>query len=443
MNKTLLIIICDFLLISVLALVEFKPNVEVEAVDQQVLKQQAAEEMLELLQLSLEHENAQREEVEAALGQTREELDQTKNELEDTSSTLEEVNQNLNLTEAERAALAESLQNTKSTLQLTLEEKANLQESLQQNQAQSRQLQEELRTQQALASERSAALAKAEENLQNLETQQQQMSTEMKILGTEKEMLQQNLVTARAEVERARLEAERAQARSESLASGVSELAASSEALKEEIRNTQPLSLNAIYKQFEDNRVLIAFNWKERSFLSSIEKRNAIQTMMVDTGNGIFAIFATANTPFSARNAEDINARMKIGQRTFTISEIGFMAGEPGIAAVQVPRDVAAASGLSVFTLSEEPLKYSTAVVVNDDQEAYGETPVRVPPGEDGYLEIESRLFNRMFGDFSPGAGDYVFSMTGQLTGIMVRSNRARILRAPQFGGYRQLAGGN
>ena len=35
MNKTLLIIICDFLLISILALVEFKPSIEEQLVDAQ------------------------------------------------------------------------------------------------------------------------------------------------------------------------------------------------------------------------------------------------------------------------------------------------------------------------------------------------------------------------------------------------------------------------
>ena len=63
MNKTLLIIICDFLLISVLALVDFNPSVEEALVDTQSLRDEAAEEMLELLQLSLEHENSQRKEV--------------------------------------------------------------------------------------------------------------------------------------------------------------------------------------------------------------------------------------------------------------------------------------------------------------------------------------------------------------------------------------------
>ena len=129
----------------------------------------------------------------------------------------------------------------------------------------------------------------------------------------------------------------------------------------------------------------------------------------------------------------------KIGGRSFSIKEVGFLEGEPGIAAVQVPEAIARESGLMIFASSEDPLKFSNAVLVSDDQEVYGEIPIRVPPGEDGYLEVEKKLFSRLFGEFSPGTGDYVFSMTGELTGIMVRDNRARIISLPTISDYRKL----
>ena len=118
---------------------------------------------------------------------------------------------------------------------------------------------------------------------------------------------------------------------------------------------------------------------------------------------------------------------------------MGFLVGEPGIAAVQVPADLARESGLKVFPVAGDPLKFSNAVLVSDDREVYGEIPIRVPPGEKGFLEVETRLFNRLFGEFSPSPGDYVFSMTGELTGIMVRDNRARVIEKPEFSSFRKL----
>jgi hypothetical protein len=439
-NKTLLIIICDFLLISILALVEFKPSIEEQLVNEKDLREEAAEEMLELLQLSLEHESSQRKEIEHSLESTRGELDQTQGTLAETEQSLKQVSQTLEETQDQREQLAGSLAETRSSLELTLEEKQALETSLSRNEERSRRLQQELMEQQALATEKGDALASARENLTQLQTRQQQMATQLQILDTEKQMLAQNLLTAEAEVERARIEAERARLRSESLAEGVSELAASSTALKEEIRQTQPLSMNAIYQTFEDNRIFVLFKWEERTLFSSVQRESVLQSLLVNTGAGVFAIFATANTPITGKTGSLPSATMKLGGKTYDISEIGFLEGDKRIAAVQVPRDLAIASGLSIFRISDDPLKFSNAVLVSDDRELYGEIPIRVPPGEKGYLEIETRLFNRLFGEFSPTPGDYVFSMTGELTGIMIKDDRAYIISTPVFSDFLRLA---
>ena len=454
MNKSLLLIICDFLLISILALVEFKPEVDVTVVSEQELRDQAAEEMLELLQLSLEYENSQREEVEDLLGKSKETLSQTVQSLQATESSLSKVSENLEQTKEEKEALAnslldtrkslddtnESLSDTLQSLEMTLEQKRALASSLEKNQLQSQRLQEELQREQAQTEAKAAELEAAQETLQKTESARQQMATEMRILDTEKQMLAQNLLTAQAEVERSRIDAERAMTRTEDLAAGVSELAASSTALKEEIRQTQPLSLNTIYQRFEENRIFIRFEWEEASLFTSVKRESALQSLMIDTGSGVYAIFATGNTPLQESGKPSPTVTMTIGERSFRVQSIGFLEGEPGIACVRVSEEIVATSGLSPFTVSEDPLRFSNAVLVSDNEEVYGEIPIRVPPGEKGYLEIETKLFNRLFGEFSPGPGDYVFSMTGELTGIMVRSNRARIISSPQFGNYRSMA---
>jgi hypothetical protein len=447
-NKTLLIIICDFLLISILALVEFKPQVE-EAmeVDPQALRENAAEEMLELMQLSLEHEAAQRESVEASLRERDELLVEKDSALAETSQTLQqreqalqEASSTLQQREAEKQELASVLESTRGSLELTREEKEQLARELEQNEARARQLQAELRAQQELAASRDADLAAARENLEQLEAAQRQLSTQLQIRETEKQLLEQNLITARAEVDRARIEAERAQQRSESLAAGVSELAASSTALQEEFRQAQPLSMNAIYRRFEDNRVFLRFTWRERLLLGSASRETAIQSILVDTGDGVHAVFATANTPLGdGSRISDPAAMLRIGQRTFAVREVGYLDARRAIAAVQVPADVVADSGLAVFPIASEPLRFSEAVLVSDDQELYGEIPVRVTPGDARQLEIESRLFNRLFGEFTPTPGDYVFSMTGELIGLMTAANRARLLQQPEMVDFQQL----
>ena len=112
---------------------------------------------------------------------------------------------------------------------------------------------------------------------------------------------------------------------------------------------------------------------------------------------------------------------------------------ERRIGAVRVPQELVKESGLKVFTPAENPLRFSNAVLIKDDQKMYGEIPVRIPPGESGFLEVETRLFNRLFGEFSPSVGDFVFSMTGELTGIMVKKDRARILDNPSLRDFDRL----
>ncbi len=454
MNKTLLLIICDFLLISILALVEFKPTVEPEVVDDDALRNDSAEEMLELMQLSLELENQEREEVESSLDQTREELsereqalrqkDQTLSEKEqalaEREASLVEVSSELQEQERESAQLASELDRTLSSLQLTVEEKEALAQSLSENEQRARQLQQELRAQQEASAAKEADLAAARENLEQLRSEQQQLATQLQIGETEKEMLRQNLLTAQAEVDRARLEAEQAARRSESLAAGVSDLATSSSRLREEFERAQPLSLNAIYRQFEDNRVSLRFQWEERAFLNTNRRQAALHTIMVETPDGIRALFATANTPFADGNRDvDPMAVLTIGERSFAVKEIGFLEGSDAIAAIRVPPRIAEESDHEVLSLSEEPLRVSNAVLVSDDEELYGEIPIRVLPGDSSLLEVESRLFNRLFGEFSPDPGNYVFSKTGRLIGIMTGRDRARMLKEPAFTDFIEL----
>ncbi len=453
MNKSLLLIICDFLLISILALVEFKPEVEVDMVDEQELREQAAEEMLELLQLSLEHENTQRKEVEDLLADSEDKLDETEAVLENTRSNLDEVKENLDLTVSEKQQIEanledtlerlsdtrESLEDTQLTLNMTQEEKAALESSLNERERQSQRLQEELREQQNLIAQREAALSSAEDNIHELTVASQQLETKIKILDTEKQMLSQNLVTAEAEVERARIDAERAMTRTENLAAGVSELAASSTALKEEIRQTQALSMNAIFKQFEDNRIFVRFEWKEANLFSNSQQQSVLQSLLLKTNEGTFAVFATANSPLQVMDPSRITAVMKIGEKSYRVQNIGYLNTDSRIACVRVSNSIVEQSGLVPFEVSEDPLRFSTAVLVSDDREVYGEIPIRVPPGESGFLEVQNKLFNRLFGEFSPTPGDYVFSMTGQLTGIAVSNDRVKMVQNPSFGNFRNL----
>lgn len=444
MNKTLLLIICDFLLISILALVEFKTDELDPLVEEDQVIQNSAGELLELLQLSLEHENQQRQNIEATLAETTSTLAETTSTLEATSQELAERERSLAQTahaklqlEQLAAQLEQNLSQTRSSLEMTEEEKARVSAALQETQARSLQLQSDLQQEQQRAAQRAAELDAAEQALRSMEANQATLQTELRIRDTQTQMLQENLVAARAEVERARLEAEAAARRVENLTAGVSELAATSTAMQEEIRQAQPLSLNVIFQRFEDNRVRIRFDWTEQRLLGSLTRDTTIQSVLIQHNGQYFAIFSTENTPLDSSHS--IRAAIQIGTRSFSINEVGRLRTHNRIASVQIPAEIVAASNLQPFILSPDPLRFTEAVLISDSQPVYGEIPVRIPSGEPGRLQIESRMLSRLFGEYSPRVGDYVFSKSGALIGIMIAPNRALIIDSLEPASFQRL----
>lgn len=436
MNKTLLLIICDFLLISILALVEFKPEAAPEAVDEAALREDSAEEMLELMELSLNHEANQRSQLESSLQSKEQQLAQTNEELQQTASRLSETSSSLELTEQQRQALqqqreelAANLRQTRQSLDLTAEEKEALAQQLRQQDQRSRQLQEELQRQQKEADAKAEALRQAENQLSSLQQEQQTLQTELKVTETEKALLRENLAAAQTEVERARLDAERAAQRSENLAADVSQLARSSSDLKQQIEKAQPVSMNAIYSQFANNSLPLTFQWSESGFFGQSQRTRSVSAVLVTVNDAAYAFFATAETPLAnGIPPEEITAVLQPGDRSFAIRELGFLQNHTNVAAVRFPKDLLAELDLIPFPIATDPFRFTEAVLVSSDRPAYGEIPTRVPPDQQDALEIQNSLMTRIFGDYSPNPGDYVFSQSGALIGIMTSRNRAIIL---------------
>jgi len=139
MNKTLLIIICDFLLISLLAVARFDKLEPEEPTTQAdpVAEADPESDLLEVLQQSLEEERLAREQMDQLLSQAKTELEtrnaqlaQSESQKAQTEAELRRKEQEAREEAAARAALAQQLANSESKLS-TLERdftttKANL-----------------------------------------------------------------------------------------------------------------------------------------------------------------------------------------------------------------------------------------------------------------------------------------------------------------------------
>jgi hypothetical protein len=65
------------------------------------------------------------------------------------------------------------------------------------------------------------------------------------------------------------------------------------------------------------------------------------------------------------------------------------------------------------------------------DGNYYGETVFKLDDETPGYVKMESKIFSRIFGEFSPSRGDLVFSKTGDLLGIMVNNSYCVMIDRP------------
>ena len=135
MNKTLMLVICDFLLLSMLALARFDPPEEppTATLDATASAATAEAELIELLEQSLEAEQGSRENLAGDLVETRKNLQEQARLLAEREAALDATRTDLAATQddlAARAAQAEQLAQTKAQLEATRDKLTSEQEQL-------------------------------------------------------------------------------------------------------------------------------------------------------------------------------------------------------------------------------------------------------------------------------------------------------------------------
>jgi hypothetical protein len=93
-----------------------------------------------------------------------------------------------------------------------------------------------------------------------------------------------------------------------------------------------------------------------------------------------------------------------------------------------VTADQVAELGAKVYPIARDPFKFPEAVLISARGKGYGTVGFKLDPDHPGYVQVDNRLFKRIFGDFAPSRGDLVFSQTGELLGIMVNSDYCALI---------------
>ncbi len=439
MNRSVLIIICDFLLLSLLALVRFdQPPPEEEAPEpkREVVQEASQADLVEVLRLSLESEALAKQQLQqqisdqASLIEEREsrvsQLEMTKEELLAQQQRLQELRDQL---AADRERLASRMEQTQSQLQAAAADQIQLRETLAATQERQRLLQEQLQ-------QREQELALTREEREALQRQREELARERAILATRLESAQVAQERLLGEVEALRVEKQAVQQQAEQLSRNVGELAQATQQVGQQIttqiEKSTPLSVNAIYSNFRKNRVPAAFKERSQGLLGPISSDTKTNSIIVAGSDGVlYALFEASETPFRPNrlgNLLEVHGQIQVSQN-LGITSVSFLREDPRIIAVRLPPQYVREAGIQTFSLSEEPLRFETAVVIQASGERYGEAEFTLNTSDPRYLEMKGGTFSSLFGGaFNPSRGDFVFSRSGAVIGFMIDNNRAVII---------------
>lgn len=427
MNKTLLLILCDFLLLTLLALTRWEdatpapPSTKASAGQVAQPSPRAdgegvatpEQDMVAVMRLSLEDEQARRDELARDLAQT-----QAARAEAETKNT--QLGENLAATEATAAELDKNLSATRAAADAERLRNEQLARDLAAREVEAKRREEELAR---VAAAEVAARKRVEE-----------LAVSVGVAQREKEILQDQATSLRAEVEAERAERQRVQATTTELAAGVGQMAEQTGALTKEIREARPINANALFNDFIARRVRAQFVGVRSTFLGPVTRSLDTHTVLVSDGKDVVALLHVDDTPFDLRapsqpDWDRLALVLSRAQGAAQPAKIEFTSLDPRIVAAPLSAEEAKRlGGDESYLLALDPFKFPEAVLISAGGKGYGELPFKLDPANPGYVKVDNRLVRRLFGDFSPSRGDLVLSKTGELLGIMVTADTCALI---------------
>src|ERR1035437_2101289 len=441
MNRSILIVICDFLLVSLLAFSTVDINKTTsEGVPRQVKVDMATnqaesrQDLAAVMRLALEQERKGREMLLGELAKSREAVGQQQALLSERDRQVQTFRQDLQHREQQTAQLEQ--QQTK-LLQQFAAAQTNIQTLSQQLQSSST---ESLISKEKLAAMQ-AELRRQAEHAAALQQQLGQLAPSNQLALTEKQRLAGQLQVAEAEKRMATEQATRMQeevkverAEKAKLADGVKALASKSDQLAQEIQQNRPLAPNTIFNEFVTNRVQASMSAVRAGFLGmESNKRTETQTVLATDGTNTVALCHVQDTPLSFGNPgtdwEGFVGTLGRNATSIPIRALSFYQLDPRVVFIPVTQTEARQLGGKVYRTSSDPYKFQDAVLVGAQEGYYGECKFQIDLTTPLYVKMDRNSLKGLFGKFNPSRGDLVFSRTGELLGVMANSTYCMMIK--------------
>lgn len=438
MNKTLLLIICDFLLLNLLALTQWDkpiepPETTAQSDPDSTTEQVVQEDLVDALRITLDEERSARDALSSELQDTQSTLQQREETLAEREARLAETARNLEAKQREASQLSERVADTQATVVQLSDRLTRTAEQAATARTQAEQLARELAEKQAAAERLNAQLKQTEQEKAAAQAQVQTLSTRVEVAETARVMLTESVQTLQTQVEAERTERAKLQEQTGTLAVGVTQLAERTGEVNATIKANTPINANTLYNDFLTNRIAASFfNTRDIPVLGPSSSERNTNTILITDGDRVYALFHADQTPAGAGVADwkTITGSLKAGAQRVPVNELRYLTADARVVVVPIDTATATAFGTRIYSTTREPFKFSEAVLMKRGGEDYGEIEFRLDSETPGYVKMNSSVLGRMAGRFSPSAGDLVFSKTGEVLGLMVTNNYCVLLNS-------------
>ncbi|HSU57537.1 MAG TPA: hypothetical protein VLT36_26080 [Candidatus Dormibacteraeota bacterium] len=436
MNRSILIVICDFLLISLLAFSSVDVNKAVDPTAKPQMKldmgtnapvPDSGKDLAAVMKLALEDEKKNRDRLIGELSRAREvagagekqsetlrqKLQTREQESQKLAQERSQLQQQFAVAQTNLVALNEKLQSSSSEALLSREKLAAMEAELKKQNEQSSALQKQLSS---LARSNELALA-----------EKQQLAGQLKVAETEKRYATEQAARMTEEVKVEREEKAK-------LAEGVKVLASRSGELAQEVRENRPMAANTIFTDFLANRVEANF-FAVRPGIFGIDsnKRKDTETALVTDGTNTYAICHVQDTPLSFWNPgtewDSLTGTLSKDTSVLPIRSLSFYWQDPRLVFMPVKADEVKKLGVKPYRFSRDPFKFQDAVLVGPSEGYYGECRFQIDVSTPEYVKLDRSFLKGLVGKFNPSRGDFVFSRNGELLGVMANGSYCMMLR--------------
>jgi hypothetical protein len=440
MNRSILIVICDFLLVSLLAFSSADINKAVEEgtappvkLDITKAQPESGKDLAAVMRLALDQERKSRDQLLGELTRNRQLSAQQETALNEREKQLQTFQQALQSKEQLATQLQQEQTNLLQRYATSQNAVQTLNTQLQASTAEVTQSKEKLaaleaeikkQAEQATALQRQ--VAEMARSNQMVLSEKQQLATQLQVAEVERRHATDQVVKMQEEVKVEREEKAK-------LAEGVKVLASKSGELAQEVRENRPLAPNTIFNQLATNRVDTKFYSSRPGLLGDAVKRKDTETVLMSKGTNIYALCHIQETPLSLANPgtdwDSLTGTLGRGNTNVPIQSLIFCLQDPRVVVVPVTQAEARQLGCKIYQISADPFKFQDAVLVGAREGYYGECRFQIDLTTPGYVKLDNSFLKGLFGKFNPSRGDLVFSKTGELLGVMANSTYCMMLQ--------------